>query len=493
MAQATKGPVKSIPPPAVDAPARAVHPGSLTAGSHGILRIMNRPAQWVVIITLLISWSVAGVVMFDFVSDDQIASIQDFGSDPVQAVNKAIEGIENKINHMNNMFNDAHEYITEIIFNPKEAIHLAADSSVSYLTGILSADDTGISETVKYGSTVMDEVTDWIRSPVGYLFHLFEDILDIVITPVDMVSEAVVQILSGIKTIIQYLSTIFGGTEVNIDITETVKLGGTVMDEVTEWIRFPVGYIFHLFEDILDVVIIYPTDMANKAFLQILSWIKTIFSTISGKLVEAWLPKLSTDPTELAEIVVEEATDIKTTVSKYLSGLFARDEGGISEISFDPMKVVTDTVEEFVDRRDLFLAYLSNMIMEDKDKTPQVIRRKGEFLPPMEKVLEQVKEAKEKKAREEIYKIIQDMREKKGGGEEEEIILQQINISVEKVRQKEKEHDKKEMEKVKRKQKSKVDKTQEPTEKDTKKKLDKKVKVTKVDEEPPLKKTKSGT
>ncbi len=66
--------VKPIPPTAVDAPARAAHPDSLTARSHGILRIMNRPAQWVVIITLLISWSIAGVVMFDFVSDDQIAS-----------------------------------------------------------------------------------------------------------------------------------------------------------------------------------------------------------------------------------------------------------------------------------------------------------------------------------------------------------------------------------------------------------------------------------
>lgn len=40
---------------------------------------------------------------------------------------------------------------------------------VVFLTG-----DTGITETVKYGGTVLDEVTEWIRSPVGYLFHLFE-------------------------------------------------------------------------------------------------------------------------------------------------------------------------------------------------------------------------------------------------------------------------------------------------------------------------------
>jgi len=70
----TPGPVKSSPPTAEDAPARALHPAALTARSHGVLRIMNHPAQWVVILTLLTSWTIAGVVMFDFVSDDQIAS-----------------------------------------------------------------------------------------------------------------------------------------------------------------------------------------------------------------------------------------------------------------------------------------------------------------------------------------------------------------------------------------------------------------------------------
>lgn len=40
------------------------------------------------------------------------AGIQEIGSDPVLAVNKAIEGIENNINHMNNMFNEAHGMIS---------------------------------------------------------------------------------------------------------------------------------------------------------------------------------------------------------------------------------------------------------------------------------------------------------------------------------------------------------------------------------------------
>lgn len=66
--------VQSIPPTAADAPVTPVYPDALTARSHGFLRILNRPAQWLIIISLLISWSVAGVVMFDFVTDDQVAS-----------------------------------------------------------------------------------------------------------------------------------------------------------------------------------------------------------------------------------------------------------------------------------------------------------------------------------------------------------------------------------------------------------------------------------
>lgn len=31
-------------------------------------------------------------------------------------------------------------------------------------------------------------------------------------------------------------------------VTETVAYSGTVLDEATEWIRFPINYLFHMFE-----------------------------------------------------------------------------------------------------------------------------------------------------------------------------------------------------------------------------------------------------
>ncbi len=67
-----------------------------------------------------------------------------------------------------------------------------------------------------------------------------------------------------------------------------------------------------------------------------------------------------------------------------------------------------------------------------------------------------------------IFSVLPDMREKKADGEEEEITLQQIHITVEKVK-KIKEHYRKEREKAKRKEKSKEDKTQKPTSKNDKK------------------------
>lgn len=42
--------------------------------NHSYMRVLKRPAQWLIIIALLISWSAAGIFMFDFVSDDQLTS-----------------------------------------------------------------------------------------------------------------------------------------------------------------------------------------------------------------------------------------------------------------------------------------------------------------------------------------------------------------------------------------------------------------------------------
>lgn len=42
--------------------------------SHGFMRVLKRPAQWLIIIALLISWSAGGIFMFDFVSEDQLTS-----------------------------------------------------------------------------------------------------------------------------------------------------------------------------------------------------------------------------------------------------------------------------------------------------------------------------------------------------------------------------------------------------------------------------------
>jgi len=52
--------------------------------------------------------------------------------------------------------------------------HYLFSIGLCYLYNMLFTGDTVITETVKYSGTVLDEVTEWIRSPVGYLFHLFE-------------------------------------------------------------------------------------------------------------------------------------------------------------------------------------------------------------------------------------------------------------------------------------------------------------------------------
>lgn len=59
------------------------------------------------------------------------------------------------------------------------------------------------------------------------MLSVLSDILDIVVAPVDMVSEALVQILSGIKTVIQYISTMFGGIEGTAKHQHCIYIGYT--------------------------------------------------------------------------------------------------------------------------------------------------------------------------------------------------------------------------------------------------------------------------
>ncbi|KAL6477345.1 hypothetical protein MHYP_G00131800 [Metynnis hypsauchen] len=241
--------------------------------SHGFMRVLNRPAQWLIIIALLVSWSAAGIFMFDFVSDTQMTNLQDIGSDPMTAVNKAVEGIADRMSHMNDIFSDAQG-------------------------------NEGVTGVFKLGTGALDEVNDWVRAPVGYLFHMFEDTLNVVIVqPLEIVGE-----------------------------------GATFISDVAVAISNSVSGLF--------------------------------------KGIGAWIPAMSTSPMDLANNVLEGAGNLKSTVFTTVSNLFAGDEGGIPDINFDPMKVVTDTVEEFADRRDMFLAYLSNILMQDKEEAPHVIRRK---------------------------------------------------------------------------------------------------------------------
>ncbi|MCJ8737186.1 hypothetical protein PDJAM_G00021050 [Pangasius djambal] len=289
----------------------AVHLTPPEVINHGFMRVLKRPAQWLIIIALLISWSAAGIFMFDFVSDEQLTNLQHISSDPMTVVNEAVEGFTDKMSHINDIFNNAHEYVPTVITDPVSAVHQWADASTSFLLGIHESE--GVTYFLKPGRDVLDEMNDRVRSLAGYLFHMFEDLLDaVIVNPLEKVAGAAANISDAVKVILSSFTGMFKG-------------------------------------------------------------------------VEVWIPKTSTSPMELASDVLEGAQNLKNNIVTHVSNLFSGDEGGVSDINFDPMKVVTDTVEEFSDRRDMFLAYLSNILMEDKDDTPHVIRRKGEFLPPKEK------------------------------------------------------------------------------------------------------------
>ncbi|TRY89341.1 hypothetical protein DNTS_003609 [Danionella cerebrum] len=572
MAQATKGtPVKSMPP---GSQVRAAHPESLTVGSHGILRLMNRPAQWVITITLLISWSFAGVILFDFVSEDQIARIQDFGNDPMLAVNKALEGIEHRMNLMNDMFNNAQawfptmtttfedakktdteddtpqvlrrkgeflppmEKVAEILGkkqDPFYTAYIAARSSetegVTEETKENGAEDTTdeleeIMEITKdIDSSEDDEVDSGATAEETILGPLGET--DITEKGSSTLHEAIEDQEAELKH--------FGETIIKIEEgVEKFELVSEV--EVSDMSESVAGELFEYISDSSEL----PSDEKAIEELDVHEDMEDVTETVKGISDAAEetfttetfedIPEFQEDestfvtkdndetssikqekPTESSDLTHEETTekdDVDNDASKCTGATEITETLPGEDKEPDTVKDVTNLSEEqqeeeidtitetagiegeatrsddhdemegdlevedmekklvLVSGSESFTVNLENATSNDEvqiEAVQNLLRTNDSevYFADEEEVLEEVKEAKEKKAREEIYKIIQEMREEKNEREEEEIVLQQINKTVETVRKQE--MDKKEA-KISRKEKKDAVKVQEPAE-----------------------------
>eukprot|EP00063_Salmo_salar_P006867 XP_013981702.1 PREDICTED: AT-rich interactive domain-containing protein 4B-like isoform X23 [Salmo salar] len=298
------------------------------AQGFGILKKLTFSVELVVTISLLLSWITAGFMMFDVVEYKGVTDIQDVVLDPMKAVNDAVEG-------MSNMFYEAQE----CAFAPHLSLdHMNAVKDVKDLFVDFLSDDDGIRmpngnfylsyvDPVIIGRGVFNVTNNSICGVVGYIQGTLCVLLD-----------AILDILQALLHAVS-----INAVDIVHVITDCTSSTGT--------------YIWDLLPGIPQEVNVDPILVLRRMF----------------------------------GIVIEQ----KNMLVDYVSNLLIGDQGVLPEMDFDPMKVVTDAVLEIADGKNMFMDYLSNMLMDDKDEPStipasvmHVIRKKGQFLPPLEKVAE---------------------------------------------------------------------------------------------------------
>ncbi|CDQ87567.1 unnamed protein product [Oncorhynchus mykiss] len=282
--------------------------------------------------------------MFDVVEYKGVTDIQDVVLDPMKAVNDAVEG-------MSNMFYEAQE----CAFAPHLSLdHMNAVKDVKDLFMDFLSDDDGI------------------RMPNGNFYLSYVD---------------------------------------------PVIIGRGVFNVTNNSICGVVGYIQGtlcvLLDAILDILqaLIHALNINAEDIVHVIKDCTSSTGTYIWDLLPGIPQEVNIDPILVLRRMFGIVIEQKNMLVDYVSNLLIGDQGVIPEMNFDPMKVVTDAVLEIADGKNMFMDYLSNMLMDDKDEPStipasvmHVIRKKGQFLPPLEKVLRQ---SKERQAREEVVEEVE--------------------------------------------------------------------------------------
>ncbi|XP_055754842.1 uncharacterized protein LOC129834117 [Salvelinus fontinalis] len=186
-----------------------------------------------------------------------------------------------------------------------------------------------------------------------------------------------------------------------LSYVDPVIIGRRVFNVTNNSICEVVGYIqgtlcvlldaiLDILQALLHAVSINPVDVVH---------VITDCTSSTGTYIRDLLPgipqEVNVDPMLVLRRMFGIVVEQKNMLVDYVSNLLIGDQGVIPEMNFDPMKVVSDAVLEIADGKNMFMDYLSNMFMDDKDEPStipasvmHVIRKKGEFLPPLEKVAE---------------------------------------------------------------------------------------------------------
>ncbi|KAF7661276.1 hypothetical protein LDENG_00265520 [Lucifuga dentata] len=347
------GGVKSASPAASGSGGAAAASSSLKSKGMELLRKLRVSVELLIALAALLSWLVVGVVMFDFVEYKAVPDIQQVITDPVQAVNDAVDEVSSLLNKFQECAPDLSDPTSAATYAVEE-IAVAKDGFVRYFSDEEGTTDISFMDPVIIGRNAISVANDAANGITGKIQELlcaiFDNILDIM----------------------------KGTTEVSY--IDPVVIGRNSFSVINDFVSGITRSTQDVLCAILDVVLDMLTDLQHAVGFSPMTVLK-----------------------RTAEITKEQTNMLADYVSTTLIG----EQGILPDVAIDPMKIVTDAVLEMTDKKDLFLGYISSMfigdqgepvatppvvnIVTEKDETVaspadiNLVRRKGEFLPPIEK------------------------------------------------------------------------------------------------------------
>ncbi|XP_049917300.1 uncharacterized protein LOC126400552 isoform X3 [Epinephelus moara] len=344
--------------------AAAAQPSSLKSAGLGFLRKLKVSAELLIALAALLSWLVVGVVMFDFVEYKAVPDIQQIVTDPVQAVNDAVDEVSSLLNKFQECAPDLSDPMSVATYAAEE-ISEAKDGVVRYFSDEEGNFYLSYVDPVVIGRQAFHSTNDFMGGVVG----TFRDRLCAIV-------DTVLGTISGINK-----------GKVDLSYIDPVVIGRNVFSVTNEYMcgvgRYIQGVLCAILDTFLDVVkgavdISYmdPVVVGRSAFSTTNEYVNGIVGSIRDVLcgtIDSILEitkdiqnAVGFSPMSALKRTAETATEQINMLVSYVSTTLTGDQGILPEVSIDPMKVVEDAVLEFTDKKDLFVAYMSSMLVGEQ-------------------------------------------------------------------------------------------------------------------------------
>lgn len=344
----------------------------------GLVQTLRLSVELLLALAALLSWITVGVVMFDFVEYKTVPDIQQIVSDPVQAVNDAVDEVTSLVNKFQECAPDLSDPSAAAAYAAEEIAH-AKDGFVQYFS-----DEEGIFYLSYVDPVVIGRrafhTADEFMSEVG------ETVQDTVCATVDYIVDMVLDIHTG-KLDISYLDPVVIGRGA---FTATNDFMSGITGHIQGALCSIVDTLLDVFKGTTDVSFMDPVVIGRGAFTVtndaadgVLGYIRDKLCFIIDSILD--ITKGTTDLSFIDPVVIGRhafrvTDDFVSGIAKYIQGLLCPvldvildTAGDVSEaVGFSPLSILKTTADITKEQMNMISDYISTAVVGEQGILPEV-------------------------------------------------------------------------------------------------------------------------